>query len=51
MLTLRREAALLAQQGQYDLFVTQLQVYTATFQMQKLIRWLEPMARPQEVSV
>lgn len=50
VLALRREAALLTQQGQYELFVTQLQTYAGTFQMQKLIQWLDSFVIPQEMS-
>ena len=50
VVALRREAALLEEQGQYELFVTQLQAYTGTFQMQKLIQWLGSFVIPQEMS-
>ena len=50
VLALRREAARLEEQGQHELFVTQLQTYTGTFQMQKLIQWLDSFVISQEMS-
>ena len=48
VVALRREVDLLTQQGHFDLFVTQLQSYTNTFQIQKLIEWLEALLQNQE---